>query len=215
MQRFSRAYSWGKPAYSWIIAKPQNLFLAVFGALMFLGPGLTSLLVYPLPLDQWIINGTLLSQFAAGMALVLVIRKRCGWLSFWDSLAVAAQICLAVATLYMCLAIPTGLPHVGHAGAVTLGWMGGLAVVALVCAWGIFRNDWWGYYGELVFLTVVMAAVWMSPGSAEPHSGHRSSVSFSPYLGAFQCVFLLSSLYMGLLRRGRQRWKARFTPAGP
>jgi hypothetical protein len=189
------------------LTEPHRTFLTIFGTLI-LGATLISLTVHSQPLDAWLREGALFSGVAGFAAAGVAAHKRAPWLSWGASFGVITQALFAGFLICYCCAVLFNnfKPTPSFQGSVSselqlLAWAG----LALSSAWGIFRNKWWAYFGEIILIWAAVIATL----SARSTSHGRSE----PLIGVFQlqnfgyCLMFVS-LNCELIKRGREQWRA-------
>jgi hypothetical protein len=120
------------------------------------------------------------------------------------------QILFAGFLIWLPIALPLGLvtktsppPPLSLATILTVvGW----AILALVCAWGLIRNRWWAYFGEVAVLCALAAAFIYLPESTSGSSRTRPEViPWSNQGKLIMGVLVFVTTNWSLIKRGTTR----------
>jgi hypothetical protein len=197
-----------KRQFNLIISEPQRMFLAVFSVLMLLGPVVVSVFVHPVPADKWISYGASFSGVAALCAGWVAVHRYAPWISWFGAYGLIFQAAIAVLVLltpigqalgFLKPPDPTWLS--GPEMKLAMGW----AAIALACAWGMFRNRWWGYLGEVLVLLSIVAAAYLAP-IQDSHARTRPELfSGENWLSAIASWGMFAMLIRSLAKRGFER----------
>ncbi|MBI5706683.1 MAG: hypothetical protein HZC36_06800 [Armatimonadetes bacterium] len=201
------------------LASPVRAFLILFLGLTFVGPVLASLLMYPLSWRQWADHETGIAFIAAYAALIVWLKKSSPWLGWLGAIGVSVQAILGLLLIYTPIGATLGFLHpdltspVAHYPftAYATAW----AILALACAWGMVKDDWRAYFGEIAVILVLLAAEYFGPDLSPGENHVRRPAMFPfedairPYMDWLESAAYcwgLAVLFQALYRRGRKQY---------
>lgn len=189
------------------VEEPNGAFLATFSCLMLLTFG-TSAVAGTASFGTFLKAGSVSSLVAGYVACAVFIRRRAPWLSWSTCFGLLMQVLISVAVLFAitCFGAAHPQPFSWTAAgiyAACVAWSG----VSLASGWGLFKNRWWGYFGEaLVICAGYAAIVFVSrqmSGSASDDSSNLAKIAYVPY------IVLFYGSVASMIRTGFDRWRER------
>lgn len=201
------------------LASPVRTFLILFLGLTFVGPVLASLLVHPLSRDQWLRHESEIALWTVLCTLLVWLHRSSPWLGWFGAFGVLAQVSLGLLFVYAPIGASLGFLHPDSTSQFTqfpfTAYATAWAVLALVCAWGMVKDDWRAYFGEIAVILLILAAVYLYPdlSSSADHVRRPAMFAFEeairPYMDWVENVIgwlALATLLWTLYRRGRERF---------
>jgi hypothetical protein len=203
-----------------VLTNPNAAFGVLFLGMMLFGPVLASIFVHPLAADAWFAAAKLYSTIAAVFAAVVFVHNRATWLDWLGASAITLQTIVAMLFMVSPFAVRLGWLHPDATNALYTtplaeGSIAAFGLFAFVCAVGIIRNDWWGYYGEVLLIFSFLALMYFFP-TTRATAGVRSELFPGEHVfSGWRDWLLLGFLNWTLINRGRERKRALFQSQVP
>jgi hypothetical protein len=198
-----------KQQYELAKVHPTRAFLILFAGMMLLGPVLASALVYPLSPSGWLSATATIAGSSAFFAIGLAIHRRAPWLSIWDSYALLIQLLAAGFFIWGPFGYWLGYLHPDFTAAPNLWWSFGWGVCALLSSWGILRDRWWGYFGEVVVVScVVIVMIYFPIKDTHPSPPKPESIPGQIMFREIMGWLAFTHIIWTLVSRGRTRLRA-------
>lgn len=201
------------------LSSAVRTFLILFLGLTFVGPVLASLMVFPLSWSQWLRHEWEIVVLASFAASLVWLKRTSPWLGWLGAVGVSTQMLVGLLFLYAQIGTSFGLLYPNTASPVThypfTAYTTAWAVLALACAWGMVKDNWRAYFGEIAVILLVLAAVYLGPDPSpgEHHARRPPLFAFEAAIRPFMdwvetaaYCWGLAALFWALYRRGRERF---------
>jgi hypothetical protein len=174
------------------------VFLGLSGAFFALTLAVAAMAGVDLSMNWFLRTGAASTLMSGLCVTVIAIRRTAPWLSWQMAAALPIQtfFCLIVGAAIL----KGGFPFTIWQTTLGLAWVG----LALASGWGMFRNHWWGYFGEAAAITAV-AAIVAYAAHLPPKGGFTLNSVF--WIGAGLSLYLRS--VGALLKHGFAAWNQR------
>lgn len=198
--------------YRWVTTNPLGATVGVFVSLVLLL--LTACVANgALPAKAWLRATPAFLGVSVCFGAAVFVRQsprmamiKPPWLSWSWLSGLALQVVVALLVVYGAIGNWLGFVHPSPGAPPWLVYLP-VALSAIVAAVGIYRNQWWAFFLELVVLWIVIVAVILDPSPPTPARHHAIEI---PFLREFQAIiedigFLIFN--WKLFRQGLQRRK--------